>query len=172
MGFVPQEDILHESMTVYENLLFSALLRLPTRSQLASGSSGAGGTDGSALAGAGASAGSSISPTGSSNVGGQGKEAGAAAAPSAEAPHDKKQASWTFTLHDGCGIDLLGWGGSTSTCRLWKHQMLRLGCCFCMHSGRGRCPECPHVWLMPSRDPAPPIRCQSCGCPWSVVCGA
>lgn len=29
-GFVPQDDVVHETMTVRENLLFSALLRLPT----------------------------------------------------------------------------------------------------------------------------------------------
>ncbi|PSC68046.1 ABC transporter G family member 28-like [Micractinium conductrix] len=31
MGFVPQDDIMHSSLTVYENLLFSACYRLPAR---------------------------------------------------------------------------------------------------------------------------------------------
>lgn len=29
MGFVPQDDILHENLTVYQNLKYSAMLRLP-----------------------------------------------------------------------------------------------------------------------------------------------
>lgn len=29
VGFVPQDDILHEDLTVYQNLYFSAMLRLP-----------------------------------------------------------------------------------------------------------------------------------------------
>ena len=29
VGFVPQDDILHENLTVYQNLFFSAMLRLP-----------------------------------------------------------------------------------------------------------------------------------------------
>lgn len=29
-GFVPQDDIMHDDLTVYENILFQAQLRLPT----------------------------------------------------------------------------------------------------------------------------------------------
>ena len=29
IGFVPQDDVMHENLTVYQNLYFSAMLRLP-----------------------------------------------------------------------------------------------------------------------------------------------